>query len=75
MNSSGPLSTSMGVQPALEAVEHGRHVTREQIAVMLYKYAVQTGHTAGERGNLSGFPDAGSVSSWAGDPRAYSPPP
>lgn len=45
---------------------HGK-VTREQIAVMLYKYAVQTGHTAGERGNLSGFPDAGSVSSWAGD--------
>ncbi len=45
---------------------HGK-VTREQIAVMLYKYAVQTGHTAGERGNLSGFLDAGSVSSWAGD--------
>lgn len=40
-------------------------VTREQIAVMLYKYAVQTGHNAWERGALSAFPDAGSVSSWA----------
>lgn len=46
-------------------------VTREQIAVMLYKYAVQTGHAAPERGELSGFADGGSVSSWAQDAVAW----
>lgn len=46
-------------------------VTREQIAVMLYKYAVQTGHNAWERGALGVFPDAGSVSSWAGDAMSW----
>lgn len=46
-------------------------VTREQIAVMLYKYAAQTGHSAWERGDLSAFPDAGSVSSWAGDAMSW----
>ena len=46
-------------------------VTREQIAVMLYKYAAQTGHNAWERGDLSAFPDAGSVSSWAGDAMSW----
>ena len=40
-------------------------VTRQQIAVMLYNYAVKTGLTAGERGDLSAFSDAGSVASWA----------
>lgn len=49
---------------------HGK-VTREQIAVMLYKYAVQTGHNAWERGDLSAFPDAGSVSSWARDAMSW----
>lgn len=46
-------------------------VTREQIAVMLYKYAAQTGHNAWERGDLSPFPDAGSVSSWAGEAMSW----
>lgn len=49
----------------------GGKVTREQIAVMLYKYAVRTGHNARERGNLSAFPDAGSVSSWAEDAMSW----
>lgn len=40
-------------------------VTREQIAVMLFKYAVQMGYNAWERGDLSPFLDAGRVSSWA----------
>ena len=42
-------------------------VTRQQIALMLYNYAVKTGRTAGERGDLSVFSDAGTVASWAGD--------
>lgn len=46
-------------------------VTREQIAVMLYQYAVRTGHAAPERGDLSGFADGGSVSSWARDAVAW----
>ena len=41
-------------------------VTRQQIAVMLYHYAVEAaGRTAGERGDLSAFSDAGEVASWA----------
>lgn len=46
-------------------------VTREQIAVMLYKYAVQMGHNAWERGELGAFPDVGNVSSWAGDAMSW----
>ena len=42
-------------------------VTRQEIAVMLYHYAVQTGRSADERGDLSAFSDAGSVASWAVD--------
>ena len=40
-------------------------VTRQQIAVMLHNYAVKTGWTADERGDLSAFLDAGEVASWA----------
>lgn len=46
-------------------------VTRQQIAVMLYNYAVKTGRAADERGDLSGFRDASSVASWAGDAMAW----
>ena len=45
----------------------GQDVDRQQIAVMLYRYAVQTGHSAGERTDLRIFPDAGTVASWAED--------
>ena len=45
----------------------GGIVTRQQIAVMLYNYAVKTGQLTGERGNLSAFSDAGEVASWAKD--------
>ena len=41
-------------------------VTRQQIAVMLYNYAVkEAGQTADERGDLSAFSDADTVASWA----------
>lgn len=40
------------------------NVTREQLAVMLYRYAEPTQKSAKD---LSGFADAGSVSSWAAE--------
>ena len=41
-------------------------VDRQQLAVMLYRYAVQMGYSASERRDLSAvFPDAGEVASWA----------
>lgn len=43
-------------------------VTREQIAAMLYRYAQRAGADASYAGNLSGFRDAASVSSWAAQP-------
>ena len=43
----------------------GLTVTRQQIAVMLYNYAVRTGRSAGERGDLNAFSDAGAVAFWA----------
>lgn len=43
----------------------GGQVTRQQIAVMLYNYAVQMGYAARERGDLSAFPDGGAVAPWA----------
>ena len=54
-----------GVGDGLFAPE--QTVARQEIAVMLYNYAVKTGRTAGERGDLSAFSDAGEVASWAGD--------
>lgn len=49
----------------------GGTVTRQQIAVMLYNYAIKTGQLAGERGNLSAFPDAGEVATWAKDAMSW----
>ena len=40
-------------------------VTREQFAVMLYKYARFKGDDLTATGDLTQFPDAGSISSWA----------
>lgn len=42
-------------------------VTRQQIAVMLYNYAVKTDLAAVERADLSAFPDAETVGPWARD--------
>ena len=41
------------------------NVTREQFAVMLYKYARFKGYDLTAAGDLTQFPDAGSISSWA----------
>ena len=49
----------------------GQNITRQQIAVMIYNYAVRTGQIAGERGDLNVFSDAGSVASWARDAMSW----
>lgn len=49
-----------------ETFAGGADVTREQLAVMLHRYASLSGG-AGASGNLSAFPDGGSVASWARD--------
>ena len=41
------------------------NVTREQFAVMLYKYARFKGYDLTATGDLTQFPDAGSISGWA----------
>lgn len=41
-------------------------VTREQIAVLMYRYALNMGMVTEEDADLSGFADAGSVSDYAG---------
>ena len=46
-------------------------VDRQQIAVMLYNYAVKAGRAAGERGELSTFPDGPAVASWARDAMSW----
>ncbi|WP_031342181.1 S8 family peptidase [Ruminiclostridium papyrosolvens] len=42
-------------------------ITREQMAVMLYRYTSAFGHDLGNRGDLSKFSDADSISSYAKD--------
>ena len=49
----------------------GQTVVRQQIAVMLYNYALKTGRIADERGDLSIFPDAWAVESWAQDAMSW----
>lgn len=43
----------------------GTDITREQLAVMLYRYAQYKGCDVSAAGDLSSFPDAGSIHSWA----------
>ena len=40
-------------------------ITREQMAVMLYRYAQYKGYDVTGSADLSGYTDAGSISSWA----------
>lgn len=42
-------------------------ITREQLAAVLYRYAVSRGCDVSATGDLSAYADAGSVSSWAAD--------
>lgn len=46
-------------------------VTREQAAVILYKYAQSKGYDVSAHADLTAFPDAGSVSDWAQDALAW----
>ncbi len=43
------------------------NITREQMAAILFRYAEKKGFDTSKRGDLSGFPDRGKVSSWATD--------
>lgn len=45
----------------------GSHITREQLAVILYQYAGKIGMDTSARADLNRFPDAGQVSSWASE--------
>lgn len=44
------------------------NITREQMATILFRYAQKKGLNTDRRGDLSGFPDAGSVSGYAKEP-------
>ena len=46
-------------------------VSREQLATMLYRYAVSSGLDTTASGTLTGFTDAGSVSGYASDAMAW----
>ena len=46
-------------------------VSREQLATMLYRYAVASGLNTAASGSLNGFADAGSVSDYAADAMAW----
>lgn len=47
------------------------NITREQMATILYRYAQKSGFDTSTRGNLSGFPDAATVSSYAKEAVAW----
>lgn len=42
-------------------------LSREQLALILYRYAAQKGYETADRGQLSRFTDAGQVSPWAAE--------
>ena len=45
----------------------GDHINREQMATIMYRYAVYKGLDSETSGSLDGFPDAASVSDFARD--------
>ena len=49
----------------------GEPITREQLAAILYRYAVYKGYDVTEKADLSGFADAAAVSTYAVDPLAW----
>lgn len=50
---------------------HADPLTREQMAVMLYRYARQRGYSIRPGADLNGFADADKVSSWAKDAMSW----
>lgn len=57
---------SLGVVTGVEAgrFDPFTNVTRQQIAVILYRYAEKMGYDVSASASLSGFRDAGTVASW-----------
>lgn len=47
------------------------NITREQMATILYRYAQKSGFDTSARGDLSGFPDAATVSNYAREAVAW----
>jgi len=61
-----------GLQGVVSGVEPGRfapfsNVTRQEIAVILYRYAGKMGYDVSASAGLSGFQDAGAVASWGSE--------
>ncbi|MBR6259317.1 MAG: S-layer homology domain-containing protein, partial [Oscillospiraceae bacterium] len=54
-----------------EGFEPNAPVTREQTAVMLYRYANFLGLDTGSRASLDGFPDGGLCENWAKDAMSW----
>ena len=50
----------------------GSAVTRQQLVALLYRYAQMMGSDNGQRADLAGFPDAGTVSAYAVEPMQWS---
>ena len=46
-------------------------ITRESLAVILYRYAAMNEQAQGEKGDLTAFADGASVSDWAVDAMAW----
>ena len=47
-------------------------VTRQQLVALLYRFAAKTGHDTNAKADLSSYPDASSVASYAADAMAWS---
>lgn len=47
------------------------NITRQEIAVILYRYAVEMGYDVSTRASLSSFSDAASVASWSKDAMSW----
>ena len=66
-------SASAGV---VNGLENGKfapndNISREQLAVMLYRYAQLKGYDVSVKGDLSKFDDNGSVAAWAKEPMQW----
>lgn len=46
-------------------------ITREQMAVILHRYAAYKGYDVSARADLSGFADSGKINSWAADAMSW----
>ena len=62
-----------GIMDGYEGSQFGPvdDVTREQVAVVLYRYAQYKGYDTSAVGDLSAFPDGGRVASWSREAMAW----